>query len=96
MVLAVHTVFTWKENKTFVVEKGKEINFSLLTDDFVKDSLRINFNFPNYGSSRENSKMKSNMYSLRDGISSHEKDVKISSKGSVPLLVYSLPYEDPK
>lgn len=90
------TIFSWVDNKSFILGKNMDLSFNVLTQDVKTDSVRFSFDFKNYSTYTYFSKINTNTYSLRDGLLSSGENVKIGRKGVFPILVYSLPYEDPK
>lgn len=88
-----------------IVNSSKMVVRKTITSDTLKinyiakkktlDSLRVNFNIlQHFGIPRTFKVSKSKMYSTRD--LSNGKNIKFSTGQSFPLLVYSLPYVDPK
>ena len=70
--------------------------FSLMTKAKNNDTIDFSYNLFKYGTLRPYKKMNSDNYSLRDAINSNGKFVSVPKNKSFPLLVYSLPYKDPK
>jgi hypothetical protein len=83
-----------RENFKFNSEDTVSI-LSLITKP-LKDSVIFNFNFLGVRLNRQYSRIISNDYSLRDGLVTNETFKKIPINKTIPLFVYSLPYEDPK
>jgi len=87
------------------VEYAKE-NFKLKSNDTssnliliakpLSDSVLFNYRFLGMSLSRKYKRIRSDEYSLRDGLVTNEKFKKIPVNKTLPLFVYSLPYQDPK
>lgn len=96
-ITKVDTLMSAKYFNKLSLNTGDSLNLSVLTSHITSDSIRFNFDFNRAGSTYVKfSKSKSESYSLRDGVLSNGRQIKLSSNGVYPLLVYSLPYEDPK
>lgn len=76
---------------------GKDTSsiFSLITKP-LNDSVLFTFRFSGVTLSRKYKRIKSDDYSLRDGLVTNEEFKKIPVNKTIPFFVYSLPYEDPK
>ncbi len=78
-------------------EKGDStLMMSVLSRSSKPKKLKINYNLGRIGNAREYKQVNSKNYSMRDAINSHGKYVSVPLEKPFPLLVYSLPYEDPK
>nr|WP_276898049.1 hypothetical protein [Pedobacter kyonggii] len=68
---------------------------SLITKP-LKDSVLFTYRFKGMMLKRKYKRISTDDYSLRDGLVTSEKFKKIPVNKTIPLFVYSLPYEDPK
>ena len=62
----------------------------------AKDSISFHFNLLGITFSKKYKRMNNDEYSLRDGLVTNEEFKTIATNTTLPLFVYSLPYEDPK
>lgn len=83
-----------KEN--FVVSKNDSSNILTLLTKPNKDNILFDFRFLGMSFPRKYKRIVSDEYSLRDGLVTNEVFKKIPIDKTIPLFVYSLPYEDPK
>ncbi len=70
--------------------------FSIMTKARGVEEIEFCYNLVKFRTSKFYKKTKSDAYSLRDAVNSHGKFVSVPLNKAFPLLVYSLPYEDPK
>lgn len=68
---------------------------SLITKP-LNDSVLFNYRFLGLSMTKKYKRINSDKYSLRDGLVTDEAFKKIPTNKTIPLFVYSLPYEDPK
>jgi len=89
------TLMNAAERSAYDNRKDVDTAFSVMVQATQRDSVNFSFNLGRAGLKRRYKKMPVNTYSLRDAISSHGSPVKVPIGKAFPLLVYSLPYEDP-
>lgn len=75
-------------------ESDSVSTLSLITKPH-NDSVLFSFNFLGINLKRTYRRMNSDFYSLRDGIMSFDRFRKTPVDKTVPLFVYSMPYQDP-
>ena len=69
--------------------------FTLITKP-LGDSVLFNYRLSGLSITRKYKRINSDDYSLRDGLMTNEEFKKIPTNQTIPLFVYSLPYEDPE
>jgi len=77
-------------------KKDTALTFQIMAQPKERDSIKFAFNLSKVGFQKVFKKEPVNTYSLRDAINSNGQAVKVPLGKAFPLLVYSLPYEDPK
>jgi hypothetical protein len=90
----INTAFL--ENMGLDLLTGNTLNFSVLGQNNLTDSLKINFNFERLTNDKYFKQTVSRNYSMRDGLNSDNKFVKIKSNTKYPILIYTLPYKNPE
>ena len=76
--------------------EGKIFSFSIVTQNNKSDSVHFGFYFPRTNENKIFNKLPRDDYSFRDAILSNGKYLSLAKDSLYPILVYSLPYEDPK
>lgn len=82
--------------KYFILNKTDTSNTLTLMTKPINDSVLFNYRFSGLSITKKYKRTNSDEYSLRDGLSTNEEFKKIPINQTIPLFVYSLPYEDPK
>lgn len=96
-VVKSDTLFTTEMAKEYLSLKDVDStkNLSLLTKP-KGDSITFHYNLLGLEFKKNYKRKHNDQYSLRDGLVTNEKFKSIPVNKTLPLFVYSLPYEDPK
>ena len=82
--------------KYFTLNKTDTSTTLILITKPLNDSILFNYRISGLSLTRKYKRINSEDYSLRDGLITNEEFKKIPVNRTIPLFVYSLPYEDPK
>lgn len=92
------TILSDEESKESLryTDSDTAFSFTLMTKPANAEKINFSFRFPSMGMQTKFKKINSDNYSLRDAINSDGEFVNVPKNRTFPLLVYSLPYQDPK